>query len=95
MCRGPESGSGSRMCFDQGFLKPVLFLGKPGAAPGFAANQEPSPWLPDLSTVPLPISPECTPELSLNYGSGVDADSLADVSIGVVGHIPEQGEGSR
>ena len=76
-------------------LKPVLLLGKPGAATGFAANQEPSPWSPKLSTVPSPNSPECTPELSLNHGSGVDTDSLANVSIGVVGDIPEQGEGSK
>jgi hypothetical protein len=87
---GPDPG-----CVLIADLKPVLFSGKPGAAPGFAANQGPSPRTPELSTVPSPISSECTPELSLNHGSGVDADSLADVSIGVVGDISAQGEGSR
>jgi hypothetical protein len=74
---------------------PISLDCTPVALPGFAANQEPSPRSLELSTVSSPISPECMPELFLNHGSGVEADSLADVSIGVVGDIPEQGEGSR
>jgi hypothetical protein len=47
-------------------LKPALFMGKPGDAPSFAANQEPTPPSPELSMVP---SPDCTPVAAPSFAA--------------------------
>jgi hypothetical protein len=61
-------------------LKPALFMGKPGDAPSFAANQEPTPPSPKLSMVP---SPDCTsvvaPSFAANQEPSLPSPELSTV----------------